>query len=118
MNPKDRYLSPARAFFVALIFTLLWTGLHAQAQPSCTHADIRLDTELTVDADAICEAARPWAQDGIRPFVFLTDYAPQNEDDWFALLDQVEADAGIYTPGHPTALLKMPWRSKPAPPPI
>jgi len=71
---------------------------YAQAQPPCLYADIRLDTELSVDTQAICEAARPWADEGFRVFIFLTDYHPTSEKDWFALLDKVEAEAGIYDP--------------------
>jgi hypothetical protein len=81
-------------FFVILIVP--WTASHAQ--PPCPHADIRLDTEQAVDVDAICDAARPWADVGIRILIFLTDHRPASEDDWFALLDQVEEEAGVRSP--------------------
>jgi hypothetical protein len=45
--------------------------------------------------DAICDAARPWVDEGIRALIFLTDHRPASEDDWFALLDQVEEVTGI-----------------------
>ncbi len=66
-----------------------------QAQSSCPYADIRLDTDLTVDTEAICEAARPWAEDGFRVFILLTDYHAPTEDAWFDFLDRAEADAGL-----------------------
>jgi hypothetical protein len=78
-----------------LIVAAMWTAAHALAQAPCPYADIRLEADRPVDADAICDAARPWADDGFRIFVFLTDYRPTSEDDWFALLDQAEAEAGI-----------------------
>ncbi|MDY7042495.1 MAG: hypothetical protein SVX38_16710, partial [Chloroflexota bacterium] len=73
----------------------LGTAVCAQPQPECPYADIRLDTGQAVDVDAICEAAQPWADDGFRIFIFLTDQRPESENDWFALLDQTEADAGL-----------------------
>jgi hypothetical protein len=91
-----RHLMTVLAVLVGL--TAMWTAARAQAQPPCPYADIRLDTEQSVDADAICNAAQPWADDGFRVLIFLTDYRPASEDDWFALLDQAEADAGIRGP--------------------
>jgi hypothetical protein len=74
---------------------LAWVVPSVQAQPACPYADIQLDTEQSVDVEAVCEAAQPWADDGIRPFIFLTDHRPANEDAWFEFLDQVEIKAGI-----------------------
>jgi len=81
-----------------LLAMLLTTWTASYAQPACPHADIILDTDQTVDGDAICDAARPWADEGIRILIFLTDYRPTSEDDWFALLDQVETEAGVRSP--------------------
>ena len=89
MNTR-RWLSTL-ALFVILIMP--WGASYAQ--PPCPHADIRLDTDQAVDVDALCDAARPWADDGVRVFVFLTDYRPESEDDWFTLLDQVEEEVGV-----------------------
>jgi hypothetical protein len=72
-----------------------WTEALARAQSSCSHVTIRLDSAQALDSDAICLAARPWADKGFRIFIYLTDIRPQNEDAWFTLLDQVEADAGL-----------------------
>jgi len=83
---------------VLVVWAAVWTATRAQAQPPCPYADIRLDTEQSVDADAICNAAQPWADDGFRVLIFLTDYRPTSEDDWFALLDQAETDAGLRGP--------------------
>jgi hypothetical protein len=77
----------------------VWIAARAQAQARCPYADIRLDTDWPLDADAICNAARPWADDGFRVFIFLTDYRATSEAEWFAFLDQAEADASIRGPG-------------------
>ncbi|RLC72583.1 MAG: hypothetical protein DRI52_03310 [Chloroflexi bacterium] len=90
---NHRQLLNALALFV--VIAALGTAAHAQSQPECHYADIRLDTDQPVDAGAICNAARPWADDGFRVFILLTDYRPESEDDWFAFLDQAEADAGL-----------------------
>jgi hypothetical protein len=92
------YRQLLKVLALLVVLATMWTAARAQAQAPCPYADIRLETELPVDADAICNAAQPWADDGFRIFVFLTDYRPTSEDDWFALLDQAEADAGIRGP--------------------
>lgn len=78
-----------------VVLTTAWGASPARAQSTCPYADVRLDTDQAVDVEAICDVARPWADDGVRIFVFLTDRRPQSEDDWFVLLDQVEAEIGI-----------------------
>ena len=93
---KHRRLLNVLALLVVL--AAMWTAASAQAQTPCPYADIRLDTDQAVDIDAICDAAHPWADDGFRIFIFLTDYRAESEDDWFAFLDQAEADAGIRGP--------------------
>ncbi len=82
-------LAPAAALAIVLAVRLV------VAQSTCPYAEFRLDTEVDVDVDAICQAAKPWSDKGFRVFVFLTDRKTANEDEWFALLDQVEADAGL-----------------------
>lgn len=67
----------------------------AQAQATCPHATLRLESSQPVDQAAVCEAARVWADQGYGVLVFLTDTRPNSEDDWFDLLDQVEAAAGL-----------------------
>ncbi len=73
----------------------------ARAQFVCPHARLRLETEQPVDAEAICAAAEPWAEQGIEVLVFLTDTSADSEDEWFALLDEVEIAAGILAPDQP-----------------
>ena len=57
MNPR-RWLN-GLVLLVALL--AMWTASYAQAQTPCPYATIRLDTDQSVDVDAICDAARPWA---------------------------------------------------------
>ncbi|MBX2865248.1 MAG: hypothetical protein KTR27_16990 [Leptolyngbyaceae cyanobacterium MAG.088] len=74
---------------------LLTTGaLPSQAQ-DCPYATLRLEISQSVNSDNICQAAKPWADEGYQVLVFLTDAQPASQDDWYALLDQVEADAGL-----------------------
>ncbi len=86
------------ALALLMIVAVMGIAARAQAQSPCPYADIRLDTDQAVDTDAICDAARPWADDGFRVFILLTDYRPESEDDWFAFLDQAEIEAGIRGP--------------------
>jgi hypothetical protein len=78
--------------------TLLTTG-SAGAQSPCSHVLFRIDSTTAVDKQAICDAAAPWSEEDIMLYVYLTDVIPENEDAWFALLDQVEIDAGLRMPG-------------------
>ena len=68
---------------------------HVQAQSICPYADINLDTDQTVDVEAICEAAQPWAEEGFQVIILLTDYRAPSEEDWFTFLDQAESEAGV-----------------------
>ncbi len=81
-----------------IVLAAMGVAARAQAQAPCPYADIRLDTDQAVDADAICNAAQPWADDGFQVLILLTDYRAESEDDWFAFLDQAEAEAGIRGP--------------------
>lgn len=69
------------------------SAVHAQSP--CAHVTFRLDTAEPLDQQAVCRAAEPWNEQGIRIFVYLTDVQPASEDEWFALLDRVEAEAGF-----------------------
>ena len=91
---------------LVLLVATLWGTTHAQAQTDCPYAKFKLDTEQTVDVNAICNAAQPWSQQGIQIFIFLTDYQPQSEDDWFARLDQAEVEAGLRDPNATDSLNK------------
>jgi hypothetical protein len=58
----------------------------------CPGVTILNESELTLDGQAICRAAAPYAQ-GTKPlrvFVYLTDFAPATDQDWYARLDQVQ----------------------------
>ena len=77
-----------------VVVAAVWPIVRADAQAPCPHADIRLDTEQVVDVDAICNTAQPWAEDGFRVFILLTDFRAQSEEQWFEFLDQAEAEAG------------------------
>jgi hypothetical protein len=81
---------------VGLCLLALATGAASgPAQTACAYAILRLETSQPVDAEAICQAAKPWAEEGVQVFVLLTDYTPQNEAEWFDFLDQAEARAGV-----------------------
>lgn len=87
--PRLLWLIP----FALLILTLL--AAPTAAQSPCRHVEFVLDTGLPLDQTAVCEAAQPWADEGIDVFIYLTDDRPAGEDEWFAQLDQIEATAGI-----------------------
>ncbi|MCP4423514.1 MAG: hypothetical protein GY803_03385, partial [Chloroflexi bacterium] len=81
--------------FTFLLFAVSGWSWPVQAQSPCAHVSFRLDTAVSIDKHAICEAAQPWADDGYRIFIFLTDDSPASENDWFTLLDLVEAEVGL-----------------------
>ncbi|TVQ17498.1 MAG: hypothetical protein EA367_17550 [Leptolyngbya sp. DLM2.Bin15] len=66
----------------------------AMAQ-ACPYATVRLETERSVDADLLCQAAQPWSNRGFQVLIYVTDQASASEDAWFDHLDQVEANAGL-----------------------
>ena len=80
---------------LGLIFSLTLT---ATAQTECPYAVIRLEITPPPDTNAICTAARPLSEAGYRVFVLLTDRTFNSEAEWFAYLDQVEAEAGLRDP--------------------
>ncbi|MGD1907771.1 MAG: hypothetical protein ACFB0C_17525, partial [Leptolyngbyaceae cyanobacterium] len=88
----SRALLKRLPFFLGLPLVLL--GRPATAQ-NCPYAILRLETQQYVDADAVCEAARPWSEAGYQVFIFLTDARPTSEDAWFNQLDAVESEAGL-----------------------
>ncbi|MCO5190322.1 MAG: hypothetical protein M9918_19300 [Anaerolineae bacterium] len=65
---------------------------HAQ---TCAYADIINQSDLDLDTAAVCAAAQPWAQDGYKLLIFLTDTPVRNETVWFDLIDGVEASVGL-----------------------
>ncbi len=77
----------------SLLLLLLIAPVHAQSP--CSHVQFRIDSGMPVDQQAVCDAAEPWAEEGIELFVYLTDDTPTSEEEWFAQLDQIEAEAGI-----------------------
>jgi hypothetical protein len=90
-NFRGRIL-PLVLFLVASLTVLV------QAQQSCPQVTFLNRSSTTLDQEAICQAAQPWGQQGIQLFVFLTDREPANEQEWFNILDQAEAQAGIRDP--------------------
>ncbi|MEM7031741.1 MAG: hypothetical protein AAF629_19460 [Chloroflexota bacterium] len=84
---------------IPFILSLVLIGFHRplalDAQSACPFAVIQLETQMSVDQNALCQAAQPWAEDGVRIFILLTDFQPENEVAWFDYLDQVEATAGL-----------------------
>lgn len=82
----------------ALLLGLLLLGV-VSVQPAaaqgCDAAILRIETTLPVDQGAICDAAAPLAAEGYQLFIYITDEAPASEEAWFALLDQVEQEAGL-----------------------
>jgi hypothetical protein len=86
-----------------LIFGLLLSALFYLVTPltqpayaqSCVFADIVNESAMELDTAAICEAARPWAEDGYALLIYLTDDVPDDEAAWFDQLDRVEASVGM-----------------------
>ncbi len=74
---------------------LAWLGQLPAIAQNCPYAILRLETQQYVDADAVCEAARPWSEAGYQVLVFLTDARPASEDAWFVQLDAVESEARL-----------------------
>ncbi|MDA0266383.1 MAG: hypothetical protein O3A14_05345 [Cyanobacteria bacterium] len=80
-------------FLIGLPLALM--GARPVLAQSCPYAILRLETQQYVDADAVCEAARPWSEAGYQVLVFLTDARPTSEGAWFSQLDAVESEAGL-----------------------
>ena len=80
-----------------VLLTTLWLTFfvpRGEAQ-NCAYADIFVDATVALDESAICDAAEPLADAGYLVFVYMTDYAPDTEDQWFARLDDVESQVGL-----------------------
>jgi hypothetical protein len=75
---------------------LLWAG-PAVAQ-SCPHATLQIQTQQSVDTQAICAAAEPLAQRNLRVLVYLTDQRAGSEEAWYDLIDRAEIQAGFRDP--------------------
>jgi hypothetical protein len=87
-----------RAKLLGLVFFLLGLGFFvppASAQ-DCVGVVID-DSQSSADLNqaALCESASAWVARGFQVYIFLTDYAPPNEDTWFSTLDQFEISQGI-----------------------
>ncbi|HSH02894.1 MAG TPA: hypothetical protein VLL52_10280 [Anaerolineae bacterium] len=70
-------------------------GVEGAAQVRC---DVIIDTgetSVVLTAEDVCGAVEPWNRQGVRVFIYLTDFAPATEDEWFEQLDIVEIRAGI-----------------------
>ncbi|MCI0399537.1 MAG: hypothetical protein L0322_32030 [Chloroflexi bacterium] len=91
-----------KLLFVLVLFLLALAAApagQAQTRQTCANGTfVRLDTRHRVDVDAICAAAQPWQDKGIDIFIYLTDFRPSSENDWFDHLDAVEVDAGLISP--------------------
>ncbi len=61
----------------------------------CVGVYFRNDSTTALDEAAICEAASPLVGHGLQVYVYLTDYSPTSEGDWFSTLDQVEMALGL-----------------------
>ncbi len=92
----------------AVALAVLGTGRMglAQGATDCPYADIVVESTQALDRDAVCQAARPWSEDGYRVLVYLTDYRPASEADWFAHVDQAEAAAGLRDLSQPDSFAK------------
>ncbi|MHB0878573.1 MAG: hypothetical protein ACYC5O_21250 [Anaerolineae bacterium] len=96
--PVVRNVYRAAAATLLALVLVAFDASGGAAQQDCANADIRIDSTRyadSIDASAICAAAAPWAGDGFRVLIYLTDFAPAGESDWFAHLDEVESQAGL-----------------------
>ncbi|MCA9923085.1 MAG: hypothetical protein KC421_11970, partial [Anaerolineales bacterium] len=78
---KKRFL-----WFALLLFVAGGRVWSAQAQSPCTHVIFRVDTAVSLDQQAICDAAKSWGDDGYRVLIYLTGEAVDSEEAWFDLL--------------------------------
>ena len=92
MSSQSSYV---RSLFLLGLPLAIALDAPASAQGICPYATLQIDSIQYVDQAAVCEAAKPWADDGYKVLVFLTDARPETEDAWFNLLDSVEAEAGL-----------------------
>jgi len=97
MNPKHgiRWIWAGILLAIILMFLAVLAD-RAYGQSSCPEVTIRNDSIQTIDTQAICDAARPFFDKNIQVYVYLTDRNPQTEDEWFAVLDEVQNSFGVY----------------------
>lgn len=88
---------------IAMLLLLLLPAAPVGAQGPCPYAQIRNDSVLSLNVNAVCEAARPLAEQDYRVLVYLTDYRPGSQTDWFSHIDTVEAEAGLRDLSQPDA---------------
>ena len=93
-TPRLTFQIAQIAIIVAMTLTL-WRTVNVVAQTNCPYATLVFETTMLVDAEAICQAAKPWADEGNRVLVLLTDFQPASEEAWFEYLNQAEAQAGF-----------------------
>ncbi len=82
-------------FFVSAAILVGISEPHTAHAQTCAYADIINQSDLDLDTAAVCAAAQPWAQDGYKLLIFLTDTPVRNETVWFDLIDGVEASVGL-----------------------
>ena len=84
-----------KRLFLILFLALAMLPVATASAQTCAYAEIRVEATVAFDQNAVCEAAQALDDAGYFVFVYVTDYEPGNENQWFARLDDVEAEAGI-----------------------
>ena len=95
---KFFYPNRCISLLLCLIIVLLIvpTKIGYAQTTSCTNGTIiEVEGGYTLDEDALCEAAQPWSEKGIQVVIFLTNFRPETEDDWYDHLDAVEVELGL-----------------------
>lgn len=86
-----------RLTWIFLVLFVL-SDRQAFAQTDCQWATLALESNEMVDSAAVCDAAQPLREAGFDVLVYLTDFAPATEDEWFDHLDEVEIANGLRDP--------------------
>lgn len=87
--------------FYALLLLVLAVSLiptkagYAQTTQCDNGTLIEVEGRYPLDTDALCAAAQPWTEEGIQVVIYITDFRPETEEDWYDHLDAMEVDLGL-----------------------
>ena len=87
--------------FFAFLFVLFALFLapsqvgYAQTTTCSNGTIIEVEGGYTLDWAALCAAGQPWQDKGVQVVIYLTNFRPETEDDWYDHLDAAEVELGL-----------------------
>ena len=90
----NRCISSLLCLIIVLFIGPMETG-YAQTASCSNGTMIEVEGGYTLDWEALCEAAQPWSDKGIQVVIYLSNFRPETEDDWYDHLDAAEVALGL-----------------------